>query len=236
MIKKIHLISFATEGYIKAGNELMRMAKELDIFATRHLYSYDELLEFKKDHDDFIQKNNRGFGYWLWKPYIIWKKLCEVDEDDLVIYCDACCSLNINYKDKFLEYISIASNDTNGNLFLEFGNIIEKWCKMDAIVKTNSLDIKNLHEIIPGIIFTSAKPQNISLFKQIYNFMGSDYHMIDDTPSILPNSTMFVEHRHDQSIISIMIRQTQPESIYPIGSQLLATHIPIGIRNNFYPR
>jgi hypothetical protein len=33
-----------------------------------------------------------------------------------------------------------------------------------------------------------------------------NYHLIDDTPSKSPNFTEFIEHRHDQSILSLLTK------------------------------
>ena len=35
-----------------------------------------------------IFKHQRGFGYWLWKPYIILRKLEELNDNDILVYID----------------------------------------------------------------------------------------------------------------------------------------------------
>ena len=43
----------------------------------------------------FIQAHNqRGAGYWIWKPYIIWKTLQDVEDGDIVCYIDSACLIN----------------------------------------------------------------------------------------------------------------------------------------------
>jgi hypothetical protein len=37
--------------------------------------------------------------------------------------------------------------------------------------------------------------------------LSSDYHNIDDSPSISENLNSFVEHRHDQSIFSLLTKK-----------------------------
>jgi len=39
-----------------------------------------------------------------------------------------------------------------------------------------------------------------------YN-VGCDYHNIDDSPSIIKNLDSFIEHRHDQSIFSLLTKK-----------------------------
>jgi len=37
--------------------------------------------------------------------------------------------------------------------------------------------------------------------------VACDYHYIDDTPSISRNLTNFIEHRHDQSVFSLLTKK-----------------------------
>ena len=38
-------------------------------------------------------KQPRGGGYWIWKSHII-KKINEINDNDILIYLDAGCSIN----------------------------------------------------------------------------------------------------------------------------------------------
>lgn len=40
-----------------------------------------------------LMKHSRGGGYWVWKPYIIWKTLQDYPEGTKVCYADAGCSV-----------------------------------------------------------------------------------------------------------------------------------------------
>jgi hypothetical protein len=44
------------------------------------------------------------------------------------------------------------------------------------------------------------------LFKKYYE-CGCDYHLIDDSPSIIKNHYSFKEHRHDQSIFNMLVKK-----------------------------
>jgi hypothetical protein len=53
--------------------------------------------EFKLNFKDILREQ-RGGGYWIWKPYIIKKHLDKINDNDILIYMDAGCSININGK------------------------------------------------------------------------------------------------------------------------------------------
>lgn len=99
----------------------MCSGKQMDIFdeiigMTEKDLQNDE--NFWLKHCDFISLNKRGYGYWVWKPYIIKKTLKIMDNDDILLFLDCGCELNYLARDKFLEYIELVKTKKN------FGN---KW-------------------------------------------------------------------------------------------------------------
>lgn len=214
----IHFITFADgiyEKYVKASSNLRKMAIDYNIFDSIQVYGLNDIkddIDFKQ-HVPFLQ-NRRGFGYWIWKPYIIWKKLCSIPENDILVYLDSCCTLNLGGKPRFMEYIDILKSNNSGNMFIEMDTSIEDWCKMDTIIKLNAQSVQKEREVVPGVIFTTNNPKNRKLFKSVFDTISSDYRLVDDTPSIIPNASTYKEHRHDQSIFSIIVRQEYSDSIY----------------------
>jgi hypothetical protein len=45
--------------------------------------------------------------------------------------------------------------------------------------------------------------------------LGCDYHNIDDSPSVLKNIDGFIDHRHDQSVLSLILKKYsfEPEGL-----------------------
>ena len=76
-----------SNNYIKAGERLMTQVNNTNLFDKTILYT-DEYLkndtEFWNKHSHFINKNKRGYGYWIWKPYII-KKTMEIMKKIMII-------------------------------------------------------------------------------------------------------------------------------------------------------
>lgn len=244
--RMIHFITFADgifPKYIQSAMRLCEMAKDMDVFASIRLYTFEDLKhypEFINRHASFIQTNPRGFGYWIWKPFLIWKTLQSIPEGDSVLYLDACCSLNKEGIQRFHEYMEIQSKDMYGNLFFDSGHSIKEWTKMDTIYDLGAKDMMDDSFIVSGVLFTSNNPFNRSLFQMLYEEC-SNYHHIDDSPSILPNDPIFRENRHDQSILSILIKKNCPSSIYKLPRELFFYHreeenrrFPIWIQSNGY--
>lgn len=223
---KIHFVSFTGEfhsdsKYTKAKDDLLCMLDKFNIFDTITIFNKDHLMEDSDFHPHipFILDNKRGFGYWIWKPYIILKKMLTLDDGDLIFYADICTSIRVEGRERFLEYIQSAKNNKYGNLFFPYANPqyprICDWCKMDTIKFLDAEDIMYQSEVVPGILFMTVNDENKKLLHRWYNIMNN-YHLIDDSPSITPNVPSFIEHRHDQSIFSILVRKFYPEAISDI--------------------
>jgi hypothetical protein len=244
MEPKIHLLTFADKindnKYYDYAQQLVQDATNYNIFSTIKCLTAVDLFKYTEFHKHilFISENKRGFGYWLWKPFLIWKTLEELPEGDLLVYLDAGTKLSLEGKSRFMDYLEIQRKDKYNNLFFEEENLISSWCKMDTIHFFDAYDLaqNNVKEILPGILFTCNNPHNRFLFKVCYDSC-SNYQLITDTPSIKPNLPEFMEHRHDQSVFSIVVRKFSASSIYPLLNELKKSNkvYPITIRGALPP-
>jgi hypothetical protein len=105
----IHLISFAAgDAYDAAKKQMIIAAYRMKAFDTIKVYNYAELgPEFTQRHCEFIEQNHKGFGYWIWKPYIMWRRLNELPLGDIVVYLDICTSITNGHVEdyRFEDYI-----------------------------------------------------------------------------------------------------------------------------------
>ena len=72
--------------------------------------------EFWDQHNDFMENNPFGYGYWLWKPYVVKKQLELMNDNEILCYIDAGCVLNNNPTaiNRFKKYINIVKNNEYG--------------------------------------------------------------------------------------------------------------------------
>jgi hypothetical protein len=160
----------------------------------------------------FLEENkkilecSRGGGYWLWKPYIISETLCKIDDGDYLFYLDSKYFFLENfeelYKEKILEdHIILWKNKPNENT-----NLMKKYCKIDVIHKYNIHDLvfnKNAVECWAGAIFLKKTGFVEKIIKEWLS-MCMIYEDISDSPSLLQRHAEFSDHRHDQSLLSII--------------------------------
>lgn len=218
---KIIFITFGggNQPYRDSVKRISHQAQKFNIF--RKIYGFTDLdlqndKKFWKKHGNFISKNPRGFGYWLWKCYLLRKmmKSDEYQDGDIFFYTDSGCELNARGKERFLEYIKLT--DEHETLAMRLVSFKEKmYTKMDLFVNAKaSEEDKETDQIEGGILFIKKTPTNLQMLDELWQLMTSDnYHNIDDTPSVLPNDEIFKEHRHDQSCISLMFKKYKRFSI-----------------------
>ena len=72
-------------------------------------------------------------------------------------------------------------------------------------MKTHHL-LKNNH-LQCGTVLMTKCDKILNLFKEFYKIASENYNLIDDSPSKIPNNTGFIEHRHDQSIFSLLVKK-----------------------------
>ena len=199
-----------SKNYYEAGDRLINQANSVELFDKTTLYTETYLkndIDFWNQHSNFIENNHRGYGYWLWKSYIIKKTMEQMQDDDILLYLDCGCEIDKNKKEEIRKYLEVVKH---ANIMVASSNEDEhKYNKMDLIIKLNMLDNKYLDECPQhqaGAILFWVCDKTRTLVNKWYE-LACDYHNIDDTPSVTPNFSCFIEHRHDQSIFSLLIKK-----------------------------
>ena len=214
----IHLVSFGTTA--NYGGALTRVKiqasqwqdqgqavfKSVNVFDEKILQRDHQ--DFCNAHANFINSNPRGFGYWLWKSYLIGHVMSQLPDDDLVLWMDAGCQLNFRALPRFREYGKLAQQ--HGALCFDVGMPESMWTKGDTArrIAGNSVEHMNSGQLIGTISLWRNDPFNRQLVRDWYNIgMEDGYRYITDVASVAPNSAEFREHRHDQSIVSLLIKK-----------------------------
>lgn len=160
---------------------------------------------------EFIQKNSytfsqpRGAGYWLWKPYFILKTLSTLGENDWLMYTDSGMYF---IKDPW-ELIHSQEDKIGEKGIMTFGvcGLNKTYTKRDAFVLMGADQPKYTDsEQRTASIFVCRKTPFSVAFVEEWLRYASDPRVLTDLPNTqgLPNYPEFRDHRHDQSIMSIL--------------------------------
>lgn len=210
-MKKV-LLSFADSRMEKALLRMKRQALEMQYFDEIQVLSEKDLdPDFVQQHKDKLKHSVRGFGYWVWKPYIILRALEALSPGDELYYIDAGCHLNAKGRWRMVEYGEFLRKNKLGIAAFE----LQRECndkvftKMDLLSHfgvQDNMELLERGQIASGHVFIVKSPEAVDFIKQWGAVWDVGINMIDDSPSKLPNYDGFVEHRHDQSVLSILYK------------------------------
>ncbi len=219
-----HFITFGNTKYQNSVKRICLEAKKIAVFDRVTGYGEQELFSFSEfqQHRDFVYSNPRGFGYWLWKSFLTMKYMENMNENDILVYADAGCVIQEKGRKRMLEYFEMVKNHPSGILGFELPHVEKTWSKMDLVQYLNAEQYIESDQLVGGIFVLRNCENTRNLVKQWYE-TGCNYSLIDDSPSKSPNDPSFIEHRHDQSIFSLLRKRSgcvllRDETWFP-GSQ-----------------
>jgi hypothetical protein len=189
------MITYCDESMTLAASvcEDSALRNNVDVVRTFNADDIDE--KFSKQYAHILTQS-RGAGYWLWKPYFIDKVINEMNEGDILIYCDAGVEIfnNVNH------IVDRMKND----VFL-FGNTYDHvhWCKMD-VIKAICPTIQTNKQVQASVMFFRVSETSKLFIKRWLQYCTKP-GFIDDSKSISQNHSEFQEHRHDQAIITCLV-------------------------------
>lgn len=210
-------LTYGDQNFMSSRKRITLEAQKLNYFdkiitETEVIKNNSEIIDclnnpnFKKVFDA-----KRGGGYWVWKPYIIYKNLQLLDDNDILVYSDAGSTIpNNKYTiDKLNEYVDIVNNSDKG--VLSFRNPFSEsaWTKGDVFKHFNCLDnedVYNTRQFTANRIIIRKNLHAMTLFKEWWETAKNYPQLFDDSKSIIKNFNTFKENRHDQSVFSIICK------------------------------
>ncbi|HEY5367867.1 MAG TPA: hypothetical protein VIJ75_02655 [Hanamia sp.] len=208
-------LTFSDEKYIKARQRYVSEMAEKAIFSKIYSLGPEDIYdEFLKDHESFINNNPRGYGYWIWKPFIVHKILMELDDGDILVYGDAGNELS-GSREECLQIFDIVKNLPGTKLIAQDSYRTYLFTKTDLFFKVRwygLLYVLKL-QVQAGRLVIEKNDKTQKFVSEWLKICTINYKNIDDSPSLLPKLPRFVEHRHDQSVFSLLFHAYNCKSI-----------------------
>lgn len=201
----IYVVNFASNGYEKA--------RKLN---TKSAYKQgaDKVYEYTLQNIDsaFCKKNikilekKRGCGYWLWKPYFIAKTLENAQENDWVVYADS----GMYYRKNIKEYIAQLEEQSISFVSRTTKFKEKQYTKRDVFIELDCDEEKYTDSLqrAASVILVKSTEENRKIIKEWLE-IAQNYHLITDETNRngVFNYAEFIDHRHDQSIFSILCKK-----------------------------
>jgi hypothetical protein len=206
------------QGFKYAGRRLCREVSDSGWNSDQMLLDSDSgsrLIGAEWDlHQNWMTQTKRGFGLWVWKPLIIKHALLGTfGEYDRVFYLDAGSQFSlktVHARERFDRYLELA--DLSGGFAFthidgqsgidDFSE--EAWGKHEL---HKALDAKGevlkTNQILAGCLILTRESIDV-----VTNWMNwstkEDYFFLRNPSQASFQSSNFVAHRHDQSILSLL--------------------------------
>jgi hypothetical protein len=216
---KIHLITFASDRYVNRKQYFENIVSKIPWFDTVKVYNNLDIdLDFRKKFADILAMP-RGGGYWIWKSHIIQKRLEEIQQNDILIYCDAGCEIqhNSDTEPTFQKYIQHATE--HDAVHFELGHQEYKWTNKQTILffKENyNLTKEHVlsNQIMSTVKILKKSKRTEEYISEFLKILDEDKFLITDEYN--PDSISgFRDHRHDQSIFSLLTKALNYGKIIP---------------------
>jgi hypothetical protein len=206
------------QAYLATFGDSVKFAKSIEVLTADanktglfDVLAYDEK-SLSPELREFAKANPRGFGYWAWKPFVILKALESVRPGAIVLYADSGCSIKNGREahEAFREYTEKVRAHPKHRVVFRSGWVEREWTKMDLAEHMGcSTDdsVMASGQIIATFSVWMNTEENKALLRTWLGLALRDGgHFVTDAPSVLPNHPDFKEHRHDQSIFSLLIK------------------------------
>ena len=202
-------ITFGNNKYLGAVKRICSQAQKIGCFDKIIGYTEEDLKKdelFWNQHANFINNNRRGYGYWIWKFYLVHKTLLSMNEDDILVYADAGCEINVDGLPRLQEYFEIVKESETANLAFELPFPEKEYTKSDTINYFKAESISSTKQLMATTCVIRKCDFTLKMVQEAY-FKTCNYKIVDDSPSLIENHPIFKDHRHDQSIFSIIRKQ-----------------------------
>ena len=223
MSSKIYFCTFADSRLQPSLNRIRKEAKISGFFDKLFIFNEFNLnKEFKKKFKDVLKYNVRGYGYWIWKVSIIQDVLSKLEEGDFLLYTDVGCTINKRGRDRFQDYIRLVSVSELGILAvtLEDSLLERRYTKgdlFDYFKVRNVESIYNTPQLQAGVILIRKNKNADAFLKHWHESYEQDISLVNDEASKKPNFSDFIEHRHDQSVFSVLFKLNNKGVTIPLN-------------------
>lgn len=209
MSQQVHFITYANYKYEKSMQKLINEAEEFKEFASVTGFRPLNLSSSFVRRFLPILKLPRGAGYWIWKFDIIRQKLDKMADNDILVYLDAGCSINVNGKKRYNEYIDMLNNSEYGFLSFSFHGVHKEcsYTTKEILQYFNETPESNLgqdYQLMGGVLLMKKCPHTYKILDKCMELLNYDPKLITDYYNKNNQCKDFRDNRHDQSILSVV--------------------------------
>jgi hypothetical protein len=200
---KIYAVNYADAAYEYArcvNSETARTIGKVDEILEFHP---EDIADFQAEHSE-IFAYKRGAGLWLWKPYVIYKALQQIEDGAWLFYCDS----GAMYYNNVRILVDCAIKDGEECMVFQL-----TWASAHQYTKAETFEWmgwndRKHYQVIGGYQLWKKTQENLLIVKEWLDACCEERlispNRFDES---IPEDPEFISHREDQSIFDIIVRR-----------------------------
>lgn len=201
---KKYLITFSGAMYEETTKNIVENGK---ILGADQVVVYDDV--WLMNHPFYKQNkwlwehhHKRGFGWYAWKPFIIYHALQHVNDGDIVMFTDADC-----YPIRDFSVLYDTCDKIGGIMLFNAGSFIHKnWCKRDCYIVMGQDDPTKYYNVIAGVarfmLFQRGPWISTQFLMEWITYCVNPLATTFDKSVIKQEHPELMEHRTEQAIMT----------------------------------
>lgn len=198
-------INYADKAFVKQQNFSLKRAKKVGNFDKIIGYSQLDIDETFYHLNKHILEQKRGGGYWLWKPYFIYKTLQEMNDNDYLFYSDS-GAFFLKSVDLLINELEKYNQDIMG---FELPLVEKQWTKQELFNNLNcdNDNTKESNQIMASFQLIRKTTFSLNFYKQYLEYSCNEINITDKYDAEITQDVSYIDHRHDQSIFSLLYKK-----------------------------
>lgn len=196
-------VTFSSTGYEFAKDRICKEALDSGFINKALSFNEKELSPELLNSETF--KIKKGFGHYSWKPDSIWLAMQQCDEGDLIVYCDAGCTLSPSKEWKQFENILTKYSVLSFNIYQRNYHWTRK-SVFEHFSDSINVDWKNGYQVGANCVIIKNDDIGRRFASEWRDYMINRLDLCGDVPDdkISLEDPRFIENRYDQTILTAL--------------------------------
>lgn len=198
-------MNYADDAFKVQQDYALKMAKKNGDFDKVIGFGRSDIdARFYEEHKTILDQK-KGGGYWLWKPYFILKTLETLNDGDYLFYSDS-GAFFLKSVDILIDELEKYDQDIMG---FELPLIEKQWTKQELFVRMDcdTEEFYETNQILASYMLIRKSEFSKEFFNKYLEISCDELNITDKYDYNILQNKEFIEHRHDQSIFSLLYKK-----------------------------
>jgi hypothetical protein len=208
-------IAYADEKMAYSLKRIGRLAVKTGVFDEVLLWAPEDLPDYVK-HSKLMEYSYGG-GYWAWKPVIIFETLQRYDDETVICYVDAGCTLRPHQEWEELfglmkdnDFLCFCYKDImpEWERFGSTSSRIKHWVKKEALHyldnHVGSTEWHEMNKVLGGILFVKGTENKLIKDWLDISLNHPEIILDPDINKLDEEYEFFAQHKHDQPVLTAL--------------------------------